>query len=117
MAERPAWILLARKQRTDNEEAVSMTKNITRRGALAMFGGAAAYLAVGGLAACSGTSGEKKFKIGVLQLTEHEALDQANKGFVQALDDSGISYTIDQQNAQNDQSACQTIAQKLVKFN
>ena len=91
-----------------------MARNITRRSALAMFGGAAAFMATGGLAACSGTSGEKKFKIGVLQLTEHEALDQANKGFVQALDDSGISYTIDQQNAQNDQSACQTIAQKLV---
>ena len=43
------------------------------------------------------------YKIGVLQLTEHAALD-----------DSGISYEIDQQNAQNDQSACQTIAEKLV---
>ena len=54
------------------------------------------------------------YKIGVLQLTEHAALDAANEGFVAALDDSGISYEIDQQNAQNDQSACQTIAEKLV---
>lgn len=54
------------------------------------------------------------YKIGVLQLTEHAALDAANGGFVAALDDSGISYEIDQQNAQNDQSACQTIAEKLV---
>ena len=61
----------------------------------------------------SGTS----YKIGVLQLTEHTALDAANKGFVKALDDSGIDYTIEQQNAQNDQSACQTIAQTLVNDN
>lgn len=54
------------------------------------------------------------YKIGVIQLVEHSALDAANQGFVAALDDSGISYEIDQQNAQNDQSACQTIAEKLV---
>ena len=105
---------MPQEERTDNKEAVSMTTNITRRDALSLFGGAAAFAALGGLAACSGASGEKKYKIGVLQLTEHDALDAANAGFVQALDDSGISYTIDQQNAQNDQSACQTIAQKLV---
>lgn len=54
------------------------------------------------------------YKIGVIQLTEHAALDAANEGFVDALNDSGIQYEIDQQNAQNDQSACQTIASKLV---
>ena len=54
------------------------------------------------------------YKIGVLQLTEHDALDAANKGFVKALKKSGLKYKIDQQNAQNDQSACQTIATKLV---
>ncbi|NLL79067.1 MAG: ABC transporter substrate-binding protein [Clostridiales bacterium] len=56
----------------------------------------------------------KTFKIGVIQLVEHAALDQANKGFIAALDEAGISYTVDQQNAQGDQSACQTIAEKLV---
>ncbi len=67
-------------------------------------------------AASNGNAGSKGtgYKIGVLQLTEHGALDLTNKGFVAALEDSGISYTIDQQNAQNDQSACQTIASKLV---
>ena len=54
------------------------------------------------------------YKIGVLQLTEHAALDASNEGFVAALDDAGIDYEIDQQNAQNDQSACQTIASTLV---
>lgn len=63
-----------------------------------------------GEAAASGDS----YKIGVIQLTEHAALDAANEGFVAALNDAGINYTIDQQNAQNDQSTCQTIAEKLV---
>ncbi|HIU05368.1 MAG TPA: ABC transporter substrate-binding protein [Candidatus Coprousia avicola] len=79
------------------------------------------------LAACGGNGGTVEgsssagdaatgstYKIGVLQLTEHAALDAANEGFVAALDDSGIDYTIDQQNAQNDQPTCQTIASKLV---
>lgn len=57
---------------------------------------------------------ETTYKIGVIQLVEHAALDASNEGFVAALNDSGISYEIDQQNAQNDQSACQTIAEKLV---
>ena len=95
--------------------------NITRRNALALLGSSAAAL---GLAACSGqsadtgtdsaASGDKTYKIGVLQLVEHSALDAANKGFVEALDESGISYEIDQQNAQGEQNACQTIAAKLV---
>ena len=93
-----------------------MSRNITRRDALAVFGGLAAF----GIAACSDTSSDGspsdhgQFKIGVLQLTEHKALDAAHAGFVQALDAAGLKYTIDQQNAQNDQSACQTIASKLV---
>ncbi len=91
-------------------------KNVTRRGAIAMALGM-------GLAACgnsgSGNSGSGEgsgdgYKIGVIQLVEHPALDASNKGFVAALDEAGISYTIDQQNAQGDQSACQTIASKLV---
>ena len=34
----------------------------------------------------------KTYKIGVLQLVEHAALDASNEGFVAALNDSGISY-------------------------
>ena len=78
------------------------------------------------LAACGGTSTDngsvtgsaaasgKSYKVGVVQLTEHSALDAANKGFVKAIEDSGLDVEIDQQNAQNDQSACQTIASKFV---
>ena len=54
------------------------------------------------------------YKIGVLQLTQHVALDKTNEGFVAALDDAGVKYEIDQQNAAGEQSACQTIAEKLV---
>lgn len=94
-------------------------ENISRRN---FIGLAVAATAGMGLAACgntdedtgSNTPAEVTYKIGVLQLTEHAALDSSNEGFVAALDDAGISYEIDQQNAQNDQSACQTIASKLV---
>lgn len=54
------------------------------------------------------------YKIGVLQLTQHTALDKTNQGFIDALDASGIKYEVDQQNASNDQPTCQTIAEKLV---
>lgn len=57
---------------------------------------------------------DKTYKIGVLQLVEHAALDASNEGFIAALNDAGIKYEVDQQNAQGDQSACQTISEKLV---
>lgn len=59
------------------------------------------------------TTGDTVYKIGVLQLVQHEALDASNKGFFAALDDSGIKYEADQQNASGDQSSCQTIAESL----
>lgn len=60
------------------------------------------------------TANGKQYKIGVLQLVQHTALDAANKGFIKALDDAGLNYVADQQNAAGDQSTCQTIASKLV---
>lgn len=60
------------------------------------------------------TSNEKVFKIGVLQLVQHTALDASNKGFFAALDEAGVKYEADQQNAAGEQSTCQTIAEKLV---
>ena len=95
-----------------------MTRQISRRDFLRLMAAAAGTGALG-LTACGGSgssdaSGDKTYKIGVLQLTQHAALDAANEGFVEALDASGIKYTVDQQNANNDQSACATIASKLV---
>ena len=73
------------------------------------------------MAACSAPAEETTapddtaaFKIGVLQLVQHDALDQSNAGFFAALDDAGVDYIADQQNASGDQVACQTIAEKLV---
>ena len=107
--------------RTEETELIAML-SISRRNLITL---GASFFAAGALAGCgdgkaapgsTGASGKtgSGYKVGVLQLVEHGALDQTNKGFVAALDESGISYTIDQQNAQNDQSACQTIASKLV---
>lgn len=87
--------------------------------------GAALFAVAGGLglsgcgddaADAAGSSAEKtaSFNIGVLQLTEHPALDAANKGFVAAIEAADIDASINQRNAQNDQSACQTIASTLV---
>ena len=53
-------------------------------------------------------------KIGVLQYVQHPALDKANEGFVAALEEAGIEVDIEQQNAGGEQSAAQTIANKLV---
>lgn len=93
--------------------------NITRRNALGLLGSMAAL----GLAACGGNSesdtaddsASKTYRIGILQLTQHEALDASHDGFVDGLDESGISYEITSDlNASGDQSACQTAAQTLV---
>lgn len=56
----------------------------------------------------------KEYKIGVLQLVQHTALDATYKGFEDAIKNAGISYKMDYQNASGEQSNCQTIAEKLV---
>ena len=85
--------------------------NVTRRNFLAGAGIAATAVLPGcgssnGSSDGGSASGEKTYKIGVVQLTEHAALDASNEGFVEAVNASGLSVSIDQQNAQNDQSAC-----------
>ena len=57
-------------------------------------------------------------KIGILQLIEHNALDAAREGFVQALADNGLvdgeTIVIDYQNAQGDPSNLSTMSQRFV---
>jgi hypothetical protein len=53
-------------------------------------------------------------KVGILQYVQHPALDKANEGFVAALNGAGVDVAIEQQNAGGEQSAAQTIANKLV---
>ncbi len=72
------------------------------------------------LAGCGSkeTTGEGgDYNVGIIQLTEHVALDSANKGFVDGLKEEGINANIDQKNAQGDQSALDTIATKFVSDN
>lgn len=81
-------------------------------------------LVVGILAGC-GTdkktetaAAKKTFKVGIVQLVEHPALDAANKGFIAGLASRGYkenkNIIFDRQNAQADQSNLQTIAQRFV---
>lgn len=80
----------------------------------------AAALSLAALSGCgSEKSAEKKVvKVGIVQLVEHNALDAANKGFVDGLAKRGYkegeNIEFDRQNAQADQSNLQNIAQRFV---
>ncbi len=75
-----------------------------------------------GIVGCGGDAkdGKKaeKVNVGIVQLVEHEALDAANKGFVDGLASKGYkegqNITFDKQNAQADQSNLQNIAHRFV---
>ncbi len=76
-------------------------------------------LMVFSLAACGGdTNDDGMTKIGVIQLAEHPALDQAYQGFMDALEDAGYvvgqNLKVDFKNAQGDPSNCESIATKFV---
>lgn len=60
---------------------------------------------------------EKVYKIGTLQLVQHAALDASYQGFVDYLNEKGIKFTMDFQNASGEQSACETIAEKFANDN
>jgi putative tryptophan/tyrosine transport system substrate-binding protein len=57
---------------------------------------------------------EKTYRIGVTQIVEHPSLDEALKGFKQALKDKGLSVSYDVQIAQGDMNNNQTIANNFV---
>lgn len=71
-----------------------------------------------GFAAC-GASGEpeenKTYKVGVVQLMQHDALDAATEGFEEALKAAlGDKVTVEVQNASGDSNACSTIVNSFV---
>lgn len=75
-----------------------------------------------GISGCGSNDGSNKvYKIGVLQLVQHDALDKANEGFMKALEDNGFkdgeNIEVDYQNAAGDQSNCQTISDGFVNDN
>lgn len=63
------------------------------------------------------TAEGEQFKIGILQLMEHDALDNARNGFLNALAEGGYTegekIVVDVQNAQGDQSNLKTMSQNL----
>ena len=76
-----------------------------------------------GVLGCGGDKKEapkkaEKVNVGIVQLVEHAALDDANKGFVEGLASKGYkegqNITYDRQNAQADQSNLQNIAHRFV---
>lgn len=77
---------------------------------------AAVILAV--MAVACGKSDNGQIKIGISQIVEHPALDAAREGFVKALSDKGYrdgeNIKINYQNAQNDISIAQSIADGFV---
>lgn len=72
------------------------------------------------LTSCSGDDNSKvAYKIGICQLVEHEALDAATEGFMQAIiDELGEdAVEFDVQNGQGDPATCSTIANQFVSNN
>ena len=58
-------------------------------------------------------SGETLYKIGIVQLAEHPALDDARRGFEDGLKELGVNAEIDYKNAQGDIPTTVTISQKF----
>ena len=61
------------------------------------------------------TTGEKIFNIGISQLAEHPALDDARRGFEDGLKELGVNADISYQNAQGEIPNTVTIASKFVE--
>ncbi|GAV14116.1 ABC transporter substrate binding protein [Paenibacillus sp. NAIST15-1] len=80
-------------------------------------GGSANNATSEGSGEAKGSAEGKKVKIGITQVVNHASLDEAYKGFVQALKDNGYvegeNLVLDYQNAQGDQTNAATIAQKF----
>lgn len=82
---------------------------------------AAACLMVAGLAACGNKPStpsnpdEKVFQIGIVQLAEHPAMDEATRGFKEFLTEKlGDKVQFNVQNAQGEQTNCTTIVNQFV---
>ena len=71
------------------------------------------------LSSCNDSKSDGKYKVGIVQLVEHPALDAATEGFKQAIiDELGAdAVEFDYQNAQNDANTCSTIVNQFVSNN
>lgn len=83
-----------------------------------VFGILAVFAAVVAFTGCAKKKSDDVKRIGILQLVEHDALNDARKGFIDGLKEDGYvdgkNIEIQYKNAQNDQSNCQTIASQFV---
>lgn len=87
-----------------------------------LLAAAAASLMVAGMTACGNNStptpsnpDEKVFQIGIVQLAEHPALDEATHGFKEFLTEKlGDKVQFSVQNAQGEQTNCTTIVNQFV---
>ena len=61
-----------------------------------------------------GESGEKTFKIGISQIIDHKALNDAREGFEERLKELGLEADIDFESADGDVPTSQLIAEKYV---
>ncbi len=74
----------------------------------------------GGETGAEAAEGEKAadgqtYTVGICQLVQHDALDAATKGFIDALtEELGDAVTFDEQNAQGDSNTCATIINGFV---
>ncbi len=80
----------------------------------------AAVVATATLAGCGGTTdnADKTYKVGLIQLVQHEALDAATEGFKAVLTEKlGDKVEFDYQNASGDSATCATIANQFISAN
>ena len=74
-----------------------------------------ALLMLAGLAACSSSKTDDTYSVGICQLVQHDALDAATQGFMDALtEELGDKVTFDHQNASNEVAMCSTIVNQFV---
>jgi putative ABC transport system substrate-binding protein len=77
-----------------------------------------AVTATAALAGClfgTTVNAEETYTVGICQLVQHDALDAATQGFIDALtDELGDAVTFDEQNAQGDSNTCSTIINGFV---
>lgn len=79
---------------------------------------AAAMTASLGGTALSVSAEEETYTVGICQLVQHDALDAATQGFMDALTEAlGDAVTFDEQNAQGDSNTCATIVNSFVSSN
>ncbi|MBR1843219.1 MAG: ABC transporter substrate-binding protein [Oscillospiraceae bacterium] len=70
------------------------------------------------LAACSSESAEKAYRVGIVQLAQHPALDAATQGFMDTLKEKlGDKVTFDNQNASGETANCAIIVNGFVSDN